>query len=92
MGFNMPFIDIYAPDARLMIVNTDMQGHVIKVTGDPKIPFIIGVKFSNCTIIADNLRAFDTCYFDQTCTMKVERMSLCGVESINNNAVIITDK
>ena len=87
-ALGMPSILIYAPDSRTVINQTDLAGYLIQVDGEAKSPFILGVRFIACTIIAENLKAFDSCYFDQTCTMKIKDMPLCGVESIHNNCVI----
>ena len=80
-------IKIHATESRVIIVETDITGRVIEIVGDAKSPFIIGVKFIDCTIIADDLKAFIDCHFDETCTMNVKSVPLSGIESINNNAV-----
>ena len=92
MELGIPSILINAPEARTVITGTEITGHLIQIDGNAKSPFVIGVKFVDCTIVAENLRAFDSCYFDQTCTMKVKSMPLCGVESINNNCIIQEEK
>lgn len=92
MAMGIPSILINAEDARTVITGTNITGHLIQIDGDAKSPFILGVRFIDCTIIAENMRAFDSCYFDQTCIMKVKSMPLCGVESINNNCIIQEEK
>lgn len=89
--FGLPAIIINAPTCTTTIVNTNIDCHLVEIHGDPKTPFIIGVRFTNCTIVADNLRAFSQCYFDDSCTMVVDSLPRCGVESINKNMVIISD-
>ena len=83
---------IYAKESRTVIRDTDIFGHILQIIGEAKCPFVHGVRFINCTIIADDLRAFDSCYFDQDCNMVVKNMPLCGIESINNNAVFCENK
>lgn len=88
MELGIPSILINAAESRTVITGVDMTSHLIQIYGDAKSPFVLGVRFIDCTIVAENLRAFEDCYFDQTCTMKVKNMPLCGVESINNNCII----
>ena len=84
---NKPSIDIFAPECKTVISGTDINGHIITITGDAEAPFIHAIRFHDCIIIADNLLAFSQCYFDESCIMKVENMPVSGIESINNNAV-----
>mgnify|MGYP003646708799 CR=1 FL=1 len=82
----MPSILIHAPSARTVISNTDIVKHLIQIDGDAEKPFIFRVRFFNCIIIAENLRAFDTCYFDESCTMTVKNMPVVNEHiSINCN-------
>jgi hypothetical protein len=91
MKMGIPSITIYAPEARTLIVNTDINKHLIQIDGHAEKPFIHGVKFVDCVIVAENLRAFDSCYFDDSCTMTVKKMPIVnGYESINNNYVTKT--
>lgn len=70
----VPAIHIYAPDARTNICNTDIVGHFIEITGSAENPFITCVRFINCTIVAENLRAFGSCRFEG-CTMKIKDLN-----------------
>ena len=74
MVMGLPSIIMDAPECRTVINATDITGHLIEVHGDAKSPFILGVRFIGCTIIAENLLAFDRCYFDDTCTIKVKNI------------------
>lgn len=86
----MQKIHMRAPDCTTTIINTDMRQLVIHIHGDPKDkPFIVGTRFIDCIIIADNLRAFESCYF-QSCDMRVAEMPIVnGCRSINTNFVEI---
>jgi len=71
MHAGKPSILIYAPDCRTIISDTEIKGHIIKIDGDASQPFILNVRFTDCTIITDNLLAFLSCYFDR-CEMQVK--------------------
>ncbi|MFT5450835.1 MAG: hypothetical protein ACI9N9_000315 [Enterobacterales bacterium] len=89
MAMGMPSIAIHAPTANTTINGTDIQGYLVQIYGDAKAPFIVGVRFINCTVIAENLKAFDSCYFGIDCLMKIKNMPIVkGYESINNNCVL----
>jgi hypothetical protein len=68
-----------------------MHGNVINIHGEAEKPFIISSRFTECTIIADDLSAFSACYFDQ-CKMIVKNMpnsqltSECAA-TIKNNLI-----
>ena len=84
----LPSILIHAPYAKTVIVNTDIVKHLIQIDGRAEKPFITGVRFSDCVIIAEDLRAFYSCYFHESCTMTVKNMPIvCENISINNNYV-----
>ena len=87
MALGIPSITIYAPDARTIISGTDIIKHLIEVDGEAKTTFIHSVRFIGCVIIADNLRAFSECYFDESCLIKVKSMPSYKEVSINNNFV-----
>jgi hypothetical protein len=82
----MPSILIHAPDSRTVISATDIEKHLIQIDGDAEKPFILGVRFFGCVIVAENFRAFDSCYFD-SCTMNVKNMPVVNETSINHNRV-----
>lgn len=89
MGLGLPSINIHAPSCNTFIVGTDIKNHLIQIDGEAKKPFIKSVRFVDCVIIAENLRAFESCYFDKSCTMKVKNMPIVnGCQSINCNFVI----
>lgn len=87
MKLNMPCLKIFAQETNTVILDANITGQLIEIKGEAKAPFVIGVRFVHCTIVAESLRSFENCYFDQTCKMIVENLPLCGIESINNNAV-----
>jgi len=82
-------MSIYAPAAEAKIINQDFKGYRIHITGDPKQPVFVGVRFLDCEIVADNFRAFDCCYFDDDCLMRIESMPVIQSQcvSINDNRV-----
>ena len=84
-------MNIYAPDCRTVITGTDIVDHVIDIEGNTDKPFFIGVRFIDCHIVADNLRAFSRCCFER-CEMEVEIMPITlGGQSINSNKVVQTN-
>lgn len=56
----------------ITITDTDIDNCVIDITGGAKTHFISGVRFINCTIIADNMRAFSNCNFSVGCEMLIK--------------------
>ena len=82
----MPSILIHAPDSRTVISATDIEKHLIQIDGHTEKPFIHCVRFFGCVIVAENFRAFDSCYFD-SCTMNVKNMPVVNGQSINCNHV-----
>ena len=82
---------IFAPHAGTFIDQADFRDWTIEITGDPEQPFINGVRFESCKIIADNLKAFTHCLFEDTCTMRIKEMLLVDTSStpisINSNYV-----
>jgi len=78
---------INADDTNTVISDTDFENWVFVITGEPKIPFITGVRFINCKIVADNLRAFGYCYFDDDCNLVVGNLPHVGCTAINDNRV-----
>lgn len=86
----MQCMKILASAVRMTIFDTDFDGWLFDITGSPTRPFIMSVRFSNCKIIADNLSAFDNCYFDESCELLLrEQPDFDGY--INNNRVYIPD-
>jgi hypothetical protein len=84
----MPSILIQAPDSRTVISATVIAKHLIQIDGSCDRPFIVGVRFTDCVIIAENLRAFDSCYFHESCTMTIKNMPVVNEHtSINCNYV-----
>jgi len=77
-----------APDVRTFVRDTDFDNWIFDITGEAERPFICGVRFINCKIIADNLRSFDSCYFNDDCEMLVKDMPVANYQSINNNRVL----
>jgi len=85
---------ILAPDAKIFIIGMDYNGWTFDITGDPEKPFICHSIFRNCTIIADNLRAFNGCYFDDSCKLIIKNLPRAdtpqtthSINSINWNVV-----
>ena len=88
MKMGIPSITIYAPEAKTIIHSTDIAKHLIQIDGHAEKPFIHCVRFINCVIVAENLRAFDSCYFDESCTMNVKSMPIVnGGQSIGLNFI-----
>jgi len=87
MALGIPSILIDAPYSRTIITGTDITGHLVQIDGNAKSPFILGVRFTDCTIVAENLLAFKDCYFDQSCTMKVK-----ACDPIYNNCIMKEEK
>jgi hypothetical protein len=86
MALRMPSILIHAPDSRTVISATGIVKHLIQIDGSCDRPFIVGVRFTDCVIVAENLRAFDSCYFE-SCTMTIKNMPVVNEQSINCNRV-----
>ena len=85
-------IKLLAERTRTVIVNTNIRDTIIEIEGSPGKPFIIGVRFIDCTITADNLRSFDSCMFESGCTLNVKDLpkvkgSAAVSESINLNVI-----
>jgi hypothetical protein len=76
---------------REFIHATDFEGWIIDITGDAEKPFIDSVRFMGCMIIADNMRAFNSCYFDDDCELLVRSLPKVSMgsqaQTINNNRV-----
>jgi hypothetical protein len=87
VSLGMPSILIHAPDSRTVISSTNIVKHLIQIDGRAENPFIHCVRFFDCVIIAENLRAFDSCYFDESCTMTVKNLPVVNKTSINQNRV-----
>ena len=88
IALGMQSIIIHAPSVATAICNTDIEKHLIQIDGYAEKPFIVGVRFTNCFIVAEDLRAFDSCYFDKSCTMTVKNMPIVNSHtSINYNYV-----
>jgi hypothetical protein len=82
-------ISIYAPHTRTFSTQSDYESWVFNITGDAEFPFITYCRFQKCTIIADNLKAFSNCYFEDDCEMLVKDLPLVTAPhcAINNNIV-----
>jgi hypothetical protein len=86
----MPCMKILATQSRTIIVDTDFEGWLFDITGSPDDPFIIGVRLSNCKIIADNLMSFKDCFFDESCELLLREQPVFN-GYINHNRVCIHD-
>lgn len=85
-------ICIYAKDPGCFIHGTDLVDTVIEITGDSDRPFIDSVRLIGCTVIAENMSAFNQCYFDDDCELIVKSLPLVvrrssTAETINRNRV-----
>ena len=82
-------ISIDASHTRTFITQSDYENWVFNITGDAELPFITCCRFQKCTIIADNLKAFSNCYFEDDCEMLVKNIPLVTAPhcAINNNRV-----
>ena len=69
------------------IYDADFNDWIMNIHGSADKPFIYRARFINCTIIAEDLRAFFECFFDDSCKMLVKNMPVSGHESINKNRV-----
>ena len=87
----IPSITIYAPESRTIIEDTIITKHLIKIVGHAYSPFIHRIKFIDCVIVADDLCAFNSCCFDESCTMNVKRMTVVNNQSINDNLINIQE-
>lgn len=93
-----PMLLINAPHTQTFVQNADFHNWIFDITGDAEKPFIKSVRFSGCKIIADNLKAFDSCLFEDDCQMLIKNMPVVintvFSTSINNNRVpdLATDK
>lgn len=87
MAMGIRSISIYAPTCNTVISGTDITDYLITILGDTEMPFINAVRFAGCTIIADNMRAFNGCYFHSSCTMKVKDLPVVKGQSINDNFI-----
>jgi|TARA_R110000822_G_scaffold300135_1_gene423455 hypothetical protein len=61
-------ISIEATACLTSFTGMDLKDHLIEITGNAKYPFFIGVTFRDCTIIADNMLSFESCFF-KDCNM-----------------------
>lgn len=84
-------LNILASESNTIITCTDFEDWMIRIDGEANHPFISGVRFIGCSIIAESMSAFIGCLFDD-CEMIIKNYPLAKANyefvSINNNKVV----